>query len=72
MTASCPALPFLDVLIFLGLFFSGPGMVFRVFSAVFHCVSRVCAGVERGKKSLVFWLVFLGFFTEMPRNGRSG
>ena len=35
--------------------------MFRVFSAVFLCFSRVSAGLESGKKSLVFWVVFLGF-----------
>ena len=37
-------------------------LVFRVFSAVFLCFSRVFTGVEWGKKSLVFWVVFLGFY----------
>ena len=36
--------------------------MFRVFSAVFLCFSRVFAGVERGKESLVFCVVFLGFY----------
>ena len=36
--------------------------MFRVFSAVFLWFSRVFTGVERGKKSLVFWVVFLGFY----------
>ena len=36
--------------------------MFRVFSAVFLCFSRVFAGVERGKKSLAFWMVSLGFY----------
>ena len=34
----------------------------RVFSAIFLCFSRVVPGVGRGKKSLVFWVVFLGFY----------
>ena len=36
----------------------GNSLVFRVFL----CFSRVVPGVERGKKSLVFWVVFLGFY----------
>ena len=36
--------------------------MFRVFSAIFLCFSRVFTGVERGKRSLVFWVVFLGFY----------
>ena len=36
--------------------------MFRVFSAVFLCFSRAFIGVERGKKSLVFRVVFLGFY----------
>ena len=36
--------------------------MFQGFSAVFLCFSRVFAGVERGKKSLVSGVVFLGFF----------
>ena len=35
--------------------------MFRVFAAVFLSFSRVFTGVGRGKKSLVFWVVFLGF-----------
>ena len=36
--------------------------MFRVFSTVFLCFSRVFTGIQRGKKSLVFWVVFLGFY----------
>ena len=36
--------------------------MFRVFSAVFLCFSRAFTGVKRGKTSLVFWVVFLGFY----------
>ena len=36
--------------------------MFRVFSIVFLCFSRVFTGSERGKKSLVFWVVFLGLY----------
>ena len=36
--------------------------MFRGFSAVFLCFSRVFTGVERGKKSLVFGVVFLRFY----------
>ena len=35
--------------------------MFQVFSAVFLCFSRASTGDETGKKSLVFWVVFLGF-----------
>ena len=35
--------------------------MFRGFSAVFLYFSGVFTGVERGKKSLVFRVVFLGF-----------
>ena len=37
-------------------------LVFRVFSAVLLCFSRVFTGVEWGKKSLLSWVVFLGFY----------
>ena len=37
-------------------------MVFQLFSAVFLCSFRVFTGVERGQKSLVFWVFFLGFY----------
>ena len=56
-------------------------MVFRVFSAVFLWFSRVFTGVERGKKSLVFWVVFLAwwtfrifffFFSARVRDGEGG
>ena len=40
----------------------GNSLVFWAFSAVTLCFSRVFTGVERGKKSLVFWVVFLGFY----------
>ena len=36
--------------------------MFRGLSAVFLSFSRVFTGVERGKKSLVFGMVFLGFY----------
>ena len=36
--------------------------MFRVFSAVFLCFSRVFTWDERGKKTLVLWIVFLGFY----------
>ena len=36
--------------------------MFRVFSTVFLCFSRVFTGIQRGKKSLVSWVVFLGFY----------
>ena len=36
--------------------------MFRVLSAIFQGFSRGSTGLERGKKSLVFWEVFLGFY----------
>ena len=36
--------------------------MFRVFSAVFVCFSWVLLGLRRVEKSLVFWVVFLGFY----------
>ena len=35
--------------------------MFRVFSAIFLWFSSVFTVVQRGKKSLVFWVVFFGF-----------
>ena len=40
----------------------GNSLVFREFSAVSLWFSRVFTGVERGKKSLAFWVVFLSFY----------
>ena len=54
-----PDLPFLGVLVFYN---QGNSLVFRLFSAVFLCFSRVFWGVETAKKSLVFRVVFLGFY----------
>ena len=34
----------------------------QVFLAVFLCFSRVFLGIERGEKSLVFGVVFLGVY----------
>ena len=36
--------------------------MFGVFLAVFLSFSRVFIGIERGEKSLVFWVVFLGVY----------
>ena len=57
-----PDLPFLGVLISLVFSNQGKSLVFRVFSAIFEGFSRAFTGLERGKKSLVFWVVFLGFY----------
>ena len=37
-------------------------LVFGVFSAIFLWFSKVYIGIERGKESLAFWVVFLGFY----------
>ena len=52
--------------------------MFQVFPAIFSGFSRVFIGVARGKQSLVFWVVFLGFLpkhqlvedqgTQRPKN----
>ena len=46
--------------------------MFRVSSAVFLCFSRVSIGIERGKKSLVFWVVFLGFCLNLGMEDQGG
>ena len=42
----------------------GISLVFRVFFSCFPLFSRVFTGVARGKKSFVFWVVFLGFYLD--------
>ena len=59
-----PSLIFHSLVFWFSLVFSkqGNSLVFGGFSAVFLCFSGVFTGVERGKKSLVFGVVFLGFY----------
>ena len=57
-----PPLIFLFLVFFLSFVAKEIPRCFEVFSAIFLSFSRALLGFRRGKKSLVFGVVFLGFY----------